>query len=123
MASPVYATRPVCWTLLIRVQGQTARDMLWNSSGWCPSELFLTPSGVPVRDVRVKLSLDELQGLAPELVVVILPAVGTHNETAPPIIESEFLQSNNRGCGSRIYGMSESARVLLVANLCSLPVQ
>lgn len=43
-----------------------------------------------------RTGLDELQGLAPELVVVALPAVGAHNENAPPIIESEFLQSNDR---------------------------
>ena len=29
--------RPVCWTLLIGIQGQTARDMLRNSSGVRPS--------------------------------------------------------------------------------------
>ena len=43
------------------------------------------PYDVPVRDVRV--------GLA----VVMLPVTVTHNETAPSVIESEFLQSNNRG--------------------------
>lgn len=37
--------------------------------------------------------LDEIQGFASELVTVMLPAVRVHDENVPPIIESEFLQS------------------------------
>ena len=36
-APAVIELRPVCWTLLIGIQGQTARDMLRNSSGVRPS--------------------------------------------------------------------------------------